>query len=448
MTTSDITMNETDSFASVKLKKILLLTFDYAAKLGGVGTHVQELARGLKDAGYEVIVLAHASGETSVADEQGVQVHLVGASQRTLSQSAQSSIAQNMLAYNQDLIDYAHSLLAHDPHKPDIIHYHHWFTFSAARQLGLAFNIPIVGTIHYLTYPVEHWWGQIPDASVAQQENIWLQNAQDLISISDSMQELVEQYYPATRGRMRIVRNSVNIDVFQKSPLSAQAKRQLKSTIAKAGEQIVLFAGRVNPQKGLDALIDSAATVVEQHPQVRYLIAGAPDSRDYLRNLQARMRTYPGLESHVTFLGKVARQQLSLLYQVADIAVFPSIYEPFGLVAVEAMISKIPPVVTRAGGLAEIVAHEQTGLHVTVHSADESGLHRVDVPELAAAQLRLLQNEPLRQQLGQAGYNYILNELTFTRATLNPLIEVFRDTIQAYRTRIAATADRVAGVEN
>jgi glycosyltransferase involved in cell wall biosynthesis len=445
---TDGTADEAASLANVTLTTILLLTFDYAAKLGGVGTHVQELARGLKDAGYEVIVLAHASGESSVVNEQGVQVHFVGASQRTLSQSAQSSIAQNMLAYNQDLIDYAHGLFAHEPRKPDIIHYHHWFTFAAARQLGLSLNIPIIGTIHYLTYPVEHWWGQTPDPSVAQQENIWLQNAQNLIAVSTSIRDLVEQFYPATRGKIHIVRNSININVFQKSPLSAQAKRQLKSTIAKSGEQIVLFAGRVNPQKGLEALIDAAALVVERHPQVRYLIAGTPDSRDYLRTIQARIQSYPGLESRITFLGKVARQQLSLLYQVADLAVFPSIYEPFGLVAVEAMISKVPPIVTRAGGLAEIVAHERTGMHVSVHTGDESGVHRVDVPELAAAQLRLLQDEVLRQQLAQAGYDYVLHELTFTGATLDPLIKVFHATIQAYRTRTATSTDHAAGLEN
>jgi glycosyltransferase involved in cell wall biosynthesis len=410
-------------------KTIFQLTFDYAAKLGGVGTYVQELARGLKDAGHRVVVLAHANGASVVEDEGGVEVHHVGASQRTLSRSAQSSIAQNMLAYNQDLIDYAQSLSV----RPDVIHYHHWFTFSAARQLGAALNVPIVGTIHYLTHPVERWWGQTPDASVAQQETLWLQNARHLTAVSGSMRDLVEQYYPSTRGKIQVIRNSVNADVFQKTALSAQAKQQLKGKLARAGEQIALFAGRVNPQKGLEALIDAAALVVERHPRVRYVIAGAPDSRDYQRSIQARIAGHPGLEGHFTFLGKVARPQLSLLYQAADIGVFPSIYEPFGLVAVESMLSGAPPVVTRTGGLAEIVEHERTGLHVSVHADEASGIHRIDVGELAAAQLRLLQDEPLRQQLGRAGREYVRHELTFTRVTLEPLLQLFESLLQGHR---------------
>ncbi len=418
---------------TVELKKILLLTFDYTAKLGGVGSHVQEIAHGLKHEGCEVIVLAHGSGETSVVDEEGVQVHYVGASQRTLSQAAQLSIAQNMLAYNHDLIDYAQPLLAQAAQKPDLIHYHHWFTYTAARQLGSAFDIPILGSIHYLTHPVEHWWGQIPNPGVAQQENIWLHNAQDLITVSESMRELVEKYYPATRRKIYVIRNSVNLNVFWKSLLSQEAKHQLRSTIAKAGERVFLFAGRINPQKGLEPLIESAAQVIRRYPGVRYLIAGAPDSRDYLRHIQMLIRRYPGLESHITFLGKLSRQKLSMLYQVADIALFPSIYEPLGLVAVEAMLAGVPPIVTKVGGLAEIVIHERTGLHVPVYAEAASGLHKVDVDELAAAQLRLLNDDAFRQELGRNGHHYIMNEFTFFGSTLHPMMQVYRQTIQAYR---------------
>jgi alpha-maltose-1-phosphate synthase len=426
---AEVTLQRGGTPGRTKLETILLLTFDYGGKIGGIGTHVQDVAHGLNDAGYKVIVLAHASGASSVVHERAVQIHYVGASLRTLSQSAQLSIGQNMLAYNQDLIEYARML----PIQPDIVHYHHWFPLAAARQLGARLDVPIVGSVHYLTEPVERWWGQIPNSSVAEQETLWLQNEPNLIAVSNSMREVVEQYYPATRGRIDTVTNSVNVDVFQKTPLGPEARRQLKKTIAKNGEHIALFAGRINPQKGLDALVDSAARVVERHPEIRYLIAGAPDSRDYLSILQERIRSFPGLERHFTFVGKVARQKLSLLYQAADIAVFPSVYEPFGLVAVEAMISGIPTIVTRAGGLAEIVTHERTGLHVSVHVDEESGLRRVDVPELAAAQLRLLEDAALRQRLGQAGHDHIVNDLTFERTTLQPLVEVYRKTLRAHR---------------
>ncbi|HEY0601267.1 MAG TPA: glycosyltransferase family 4 protein [Herpetosiphonaceae bacterium] len=427
--------SEDDSRAHIKLNKILLLTFNYTAKLsGGVGAHVQELAHGLKRSGCQVIVLTHSTGETAIVDDGGVQVHYVGASRRTLSQTAQLSIAQNMLAFNQDLIDYAQPLLAHDPQKPDLVHYHHWFTFAAARQIGAAFNLPILGTLHYLTHPIEQWWGETPNPSVAQQENIWLQNAQQLITVSESMRQLVETFYPTTIGKLHVIRNSINLDVFWKTQLSAQARSQLRATIAKSGERIVLFAGRINPMKGLEPLIDSAALVREQYPNVRYVIIGAPDSRDYLSKVQAQVRRSPGLEASVTFLGRLDRRQLALLYQVADVAVFPSIYEPLGMVAVEAMLSGVPPIVSDVGGLAEVVLAERTGLHVPVHT-DASELHRVDVPALAAAQLRLLRDESLRQALGQAAFDYVRNELSFERTTLRPTMAVYRQVIHNHQVR-------------
>lgn len=427
-------MSEADSLTPINLNKILLLTFNYTAKLsGGVGAHVQEIAHGLKRCGCEVIVLTHSTGETAIVDDDGVQVHYVGASRRTLSQTAQLAIAQTMLAFNQDLIDYAQPLLAQDARKPDLVHYHHWFTFAAARQIGATFDLPILGTLHYLTHPVEHWWGEIPNPSVAQQENIWLHNAQCLITVSESMRQLVEQFYPTTIGKMHVIRNSINLDVFWKTQLSAQASAQLRGTIAKSGERIVLFAGRINPMKGLEPLIDSAVRVREQYPSVRYVIVGAPDSRDYLSKVQAHVRR-AGLEASMTFLGRLSRQQLALMYQVADVAVFPSIYEPLGMVAVEAMLSGVPPIVTSVGGLAEVVLAEQTGLHVPVH-VDESGQHRVDVAALAAAQLRLLQDEPLRQTLGRAAFDYVRNELTFERTTLHPTMEVYRQVIRDHHAR-------------
>jgi len=100
-------------------------------------------------------------------------------------------------------------------------------------------------------------------------------------------------------------------------------------------------------------------------------------------------------------LGKLPRHKLAALYKIADVALVPSVYEPFGYAAIEAMAAGVPLIATAAGGLAEIVDHEKTGLSVPVH-AEGNGVRAVDVPSLASATRRMLQDEGFARQMALA----------------------------------------------
>ncbi len=408
---------------------IMILTLGYTADIsGGVATHVQELAHALKNEQKKVVVLANSPGETKIVEDDGVEVHYISASEKTLSQNG--TWAQGILGFNDDLFDYAFKLASTS--KPDIIHYHHWYTYKAACQLRKSLDIPIIGTIHYLTYPIESWWGQEPDKEIGDNEKEWLTKQESLISVSYSMKHVIEDYYPEAKNKIEVIRTSISMDKFLPKPLAEEKRSALRNKLVNKQKKLILFAGRINRQKGIIPLLDSAAKVTEKYPEVQYIIAGHSDSRDYYKTVMNHIGKYPGLKERCTFLGHVMREQLTLIYQTADIAVFPSLYEPLGLVALEAMATGCPPIVTAGGGLEESVQHNKTGLVVPIISDKKTGEIIVDIEKLAQAQLILLTDEELRKKFSEAGKYYVMKEYNYQKSTLYPTIQAYKRTIADY----------------
>ncbi|NPC87285.1 glycosyltransferase family 4 protein, partial [Pyxidicoccus fallax] len=153
-----------------------------------------------------------------------------------------------------------------------------------------------------------------------------------------------------------------------------------------------LYTGRLHPQKGITAIFAAAERVLARRPDTRFLLAGGTDSRESTQMVHDLSRRYAHLLPRVKLLGKLPRQQLGLLHRISDVALVPSLYEPFGYTAIEAMSSGLPLVATRAGGPEEIVAHGETGLLVPVHPTSQGELREVDVEAFAAAQLSLLED--------------------------------------------------------
>lgn len=404
--------------------KVMILALEYTPEeSGGVGTHAFELAHGLSAAGCRVTVLAYTSREPATQHEPNLTVHLLAPGS---ARAAQLSIAQGILSFNDDLAARARTLIDADG-PPDIVQFYNWITFPAAQRLREALGIPIIGVIQYVSEPIERWWGQTPDAEIAAQEAALFRDSGPLICCSGSLRTIIQGAYGVPAERLRVVHNGMNMRAFAEAPSAPGQLAQLRRTIAREGEQIVLFAGRLHPQKGVGALIESAARVIAQRPQVRYLLAGAPDSQQFTQSVRALLERHADAQPRIKLLGKLPRRQLSWLYQVADLAVAPSVYEPFGYAAIEAMAAGVPLVATEVGGLAEIVEDGRTGLLVPVHT--EAGApHAVDVERLAAAQLALLSDAGLARRLGEAGRRRV-----FAAFDLDTMTQAFLD---AYREAI------------
>lgn len=422
----NLSINSPAATGGDRALNVMILSLEYSPKVsGGVGTHVMELSRGLSQAGHQATVVAYTPGRATSLSDANLRVHMISASASGLERR---SMVQTILAFNRDLVNFGRNLIAETGQRPDLINYHNWTTWPAAYELGRIFGIPTLGTIHFLSEPTERWWGQTPDPEIIAQEKDLFNKADRFIIVSQSMREIVQATHRVADKSVSVVYNGLNIDPFMNPPLTFEAASKLRRTIAAPQEKIVLFAGRLSPQKGISALVASAAKVVAEHPDVVYLIVGEPDTREMVPVIDGLFQQYPTLQNKVKMLGKVPRKQLATLCQIADLVVIPSVYDTCPYMAVEAMAAGLPVVATGVGGLAEMIVHGETGLLVPVHKiADDR--HEVDTEQLAAAQLAILADGELAKRMGRAGQRRAINEYT-----LDKMVEA---TIRVYRQVVA-----------
>lgn len=377
----------------------LILSMQYSDESGGgIGISIQELSAGLSRNGDHVIVLSCTLGKPAKLVDGNRIVYLLPPSPPG---NGSTSVTQGILAFNKDLVAYARKTVFSECAIPDLIQCSNWLTFPAARELGRSYGIPVVCRIHFLSEPCERWWGQTPDPEIVEQEAIAFRDADRLVTVSDSIRSIVQRTHGIPDNKINVVYNGINIEAFSGSNVLPEQLSKLKAAIAPGGEKIVLYAGRLNPQKGVLAILASITQVLEQHPNVKYVFAGEPDSQDFARKVRETLDENPALKDKTVFLGKLPRRKLAALYKVADVALVPSVYEPFGYASIEAMAAGVPVVVSSAGGLAEIVDHEKTGLCVSVRP-EENGTHRVDVDDLALATKRMLSDEEFARNMALA----------------------------------------------
>jgi alpha-maltose-1-phosphate synthase len=382
--------------------KVLLLASEYGPQVkGGLGTHIMALAQGMARAGLRVTVLVYTMERARTIVDGSLTVYFVPVSASRFN-TRHGSMRDEVLAVNEALTGHAQTLFSNAGERPDLVHCHDWYFFPTAQDLGRELGVPVIATAHMLQDPMVRFWGGQPDPEVSRREQSMCRGADAVIAVSHSMRELIQNTHGTPGERLHVVHNGFDAAPFLASAWKPAQVAALRQSVASPGEQIVLFASRLDPQKGIAAFYQSAARVVTAMPNIRYLIAGGADTRHDGQMMQQLAADHRALERRVKLLGPVERKQLALLYQIADLAIVPSLYESFGYAAVEAMAAGVPVVATHVGGLAEIIEHNRTGLLVPVH-VDAGGLRHVDVDQLVEAQLTVLGNPELARQLGQAG---------------------------------------------
>jgi alpha-maltose-1-phosphate synthase len=388
--------------AMQKPLNILILSMEYSPEIsGGIGTHVQELSAGLARNGDRVAVLACTVGKPEKLVESNRTVYLLPPARQGSGTTAAASMTQGILAFNKDLVAYAWKTVFEEWGTPEAVQCYNWLTFPAALELARGLHVPVVSTIQFVSEPCERWWGQRPDPEIVEQEENAFRKADRLITVSRSMRSIVQRTHGVPDHKIDVIYNAMDVEAFSKSNISPEQLSKLRAAVAPGGEKIVLFAGRLNPQKGVSAIFDSMPRVLENCPKVKYVFAGEPDSQNFARKVRETFERNPALKASAVLLGKLPRPKLAALYRIADVALAPSIYEPFGYAAIEAMAAGVPLVATAAGGLAEIVDHEKTGLSVPVQ-VEENGERAVDVAALAAATARMLQDEEFARRMALA----------------------------------------------
>ena len=345
--------------------RVMMLSWEYPPRIvGGISPHVYELSQELVKKGVDVHVITKA---TPLAPDEEVEpsgvnvhrVHLVGTPNDFIHEIQLLNLATEKRV-RKLLEDWRPG------GQPTVFHAHDWLSLDAARTLKYEYKLPIVATLHATE------WGRhggiFSDTSryIAEQEYWLTYEAWRLVVCSEFMHGEAVRLFNCPYDKVDVVYNGVNAKKFQ-FEWSDEERKTLRRQYADDDEKVVIYVGRFVREKGIQVLLNAAHVVLADQPKTKFLIVGG-GHRERFENFV----DWAGLRDNVVFAGFRANRALHELYRCADVAVFPSLYEPFGIVALEGMAAGVPVVSSDAGGLKEVVLHEETGL--TSFANDPSSL--------------------------------------------------------------------------
>jgi glycogen synthase len=280
---------------------------------------------------------------------------------------------------------------------PDVVHVHDWFGTYGGAELARRLQIPLVMTVHSTEYDrsLGHPW-----AHILEREQAGIDAADRVIAVSRHLRQQLIERYRAEPDRVRVIYNAVR---------PTERLSQIDPS-----RRVVLYVGRLAAMKGVDTFLRAAARVATVFPDVLFVIAGEGPEYPRLLELAARL----GLGEQTMFLGKVTEDERELLLAGSSVFVLPSVVEPFGIAALEAMAAGVPTIVSKTSGVAEI----------------SSGVFRVDfwdVEEFASRIAELLEYPTLRRAMGEQGRWEALREGWPERA--RETVRVYLEAIDAHR---------------
>ncbi|MET8232182.1 glycosyltransferase family 4 protein [Micromonospora sp. NPDC005298] len=344
--------------------RVLMLSWEYPPVLvGGLGRHVHALSVALAAAGHEVtVVTRHTDGAPLEEYADGVRILRAPEDPVTFPLATSSLLAWTM-AFNHTLTRTA--LRATEAGSYDVIHAHDWLVAHTAITLAQHLDLPLVTTIH-ATEAGRHqgWLPEEMNRTIHGVEH-WLSGSSTrVITCSGYMRDQVTTLFDIPGTQVDVVPNGVDDRAWRARPRAVASAR---ARFAGSGP-LVGYAGRLVYEKGVQHLVHAVPRLREQHPGLRVLIAGDGPYRAELETQARRL----SLSSTVRFTGFLDSTQLPAVLGATDATVVPSLYEPFGMVALEAAAAGAPLAVARTGGLAEIVEPGVTG--VTFPHSDPDAL--------------------------------------------------------------------------
>jgi glycogen synthase len=374
--------------------RVLILSWEYPPVIeGGLARHVRKLAEALVRQGASVDVLTRGSerrsnGEQRALDELGgVCIHRVREPSWPRDLDRFVAWVQRM---NEDMLAAGEALAQEGSY--DLVHGHDWLVAHAAAGLADRLEVPYVTTIHATEHGRHQGWVQDQPQSHIHSVERWMAHRADAVIVcSYYMRGHVADIFDIDEARVAVIPNGVDPSDLRPSG-DLQARRR---EFAAPHEKLVLLVGRLVYEKGFQLALDALPDVIQRVGNVRFLVAGSGTHEGELREQAQRL----GLSEQGTFLGWIGDDVLHSLYRIADLCVVPSIYEPFGLVALEAMASGCPCIVADTGGLREVVpVGERVGLR----------FNGGDAPHLGVMIERLLIDDQLRDRLVTEASEHVL----------------------------------------
>jgi glycogen(starch) synthase len=326
--------------------RVLTISWEYPPVIeGGLSRHVRKLSEQLVARGVEVHVLTRGGGHLPAQEERhGVIVHRLSEPPFPVDPSAFVRWVGSM---NADMRASAGELC--ETYDFDLVHSHDWLVASGAERTARRFGLPWVTTVHATEFGRHQGWVQTyPQSRIHAAERGMVRRADHVITVSEFMGRHVAGVFGVAPSQITVIPNG--IDPADLAPV-ADDLEALRARFAAPDQRLVLLVGRLVYEKGFHIALDALAPVIRARRDMRFVVAGTGTAEEELKRQARRLR----LMRAGTFLGWVGDDMLHSLYRVADLCIVPSIYEPFGLVALEAMASGCLCIVADTGGLREVV---------------------------------------------------------------------------------------------
>ncbi len=395
--------------------RIDLVTKEYPPHIyGGAGVHVAELVKVLRQ---QIEVKVRCFGEDRNETDTYSYTH---GPEFDKSNGALQTMATDLK-------------MVADIAGADLVHSHTWYANLTGQIASALHGIPHLITAHSLE-PLRPWKEQQLGGGYrlsSMIERTAYEQATRIIAVSDGMRKDILRAYPQIDpGKVSVVHNGIDLEAFQ----AANNPELVRANGVDPDQRSVVFVGRITMQKGLPYLLKAAAELPADVQLV--LCAGAPDTPEILQEVTDLVSELRKSRSNVIWVEKhLSRAELIAMLSAATVFACPSIYEPLGIVNLEAMACGTPVVATATGGIPEVVAHNETGLLVPIEQLQDGSGKPIDptkfVADFAAALNQMLES-PKLQEFGDAGRKRVEQHFSWD--------SIAAETIRVYKSAIEANA--------
>lgn len=360
-------------------KTILMLSWEYPPHIvGGLARHVHALSIELVKREYEIhVISSRPHGAPSYEKKDGVHIHRVA----PLNDQDPDFIAWigglNLAAADLGLYIARGTIV-------DAVHTHDWMTGPAAEFISSSLGIPLAATIHGTEYGRNKGIFTELQQFIFDKERELVHSSDKVIVCSDYMADEIKQLFGVPESKISVIPNG---SIIEESDLPAIDVEEVYPFIK--GKKVVFSIGRIVKEKGFETLIKAAALLRDTNPELCFIIAGNGPLLESYRQMVKQLK----LDDSIYFIGFVHEGIRKGLLERADMAVFASLYEPFGLAAAEGLAAGKPTIIAQTGGLQGLAENLKTGFYM------EPG----NVKSLADSIKFILINEQLANEIADNG---------------------------------------------
>jgi glycogen(starch) synthase len=372
--------------------KIAMIGWEYPPfKAGGLATHCYGLTRSLSDKNVHVDFYMPKTKNSSNNDKSNLKIIEVGETEifpydRPDSKEIGGNFYEAVYYYNSLVVSKIEKNI-NKYGKYDAIHCHDWLTMKAGVSLKEKWSIPLVLTIHSTEYDRAGWL--YPNQWFIDIEREGMQKADRVIAVSNFTKKVIVEKYGIDPDKITVVNNAVY-------PIAEGSKKE-----------IVLFLGRLTIQKGAEFFLRAAQKVKDFEPDAKFVVAGAGDMLPRLINQAIDL----GISDRTIFTGRLTDEEVKHIYSISSVYVMPSVSEPFGITALEAISAGTPTITSKTAGFSEAF---KNCLRVDFWDTDE----------MANKIVSLLRYNPLHKTLADEGKREI--ELFTWDSVADKTIDVYR----------------------